>query len=472
MIKRNRSKPAVTSRRRAFMRAALCAACGFALCLPAVRPAFAAEEEAPEFAIHDFSLWGFDPTLEQANQVQHFPSTLPGVVDTHRSRSNAEGKITPFSLLTFHGAKIENLEIDLRVQTGRFVSHWPPGESKSGRVRWLDVVASHDAAKEGRFAAVDARHWFNTARQLDSLYLRSGARNERFILYDAELKLSQPLQIAGGPERYRLSSLSKTPMYDVLVVAPAGDTCRVGWLDELPAAKPQPVKPGGAKPAAKPGQAKPAEAKPEAAKPAVAAAANNQPPLVAAPQPVEKKAATPQPGGQGPAVAAAPELVGEPVEMEMSAPLAADAEALKAVRQKLADSLQQQGFTDKEVQLIMDRAAPAIFGAKELLVVCRLPASAIEERLPLVTYPAAQKTIRVAWVCSRNVDPKIKDEVKQLVAQLAAADYAEREAAEKRLLELGRLAVPVLKEALKSSDPEVQFRAERLLLAQGEKISG
>jgi hypothetical protein len=29
-----------------------------------------------------------------------------------------------------------------------------------------------------------------------------------------------------------------------------------------------------------------------------------------------------------------------------------------------------------------------------------------------------------------------------------------------------------LKEALKSSDPEVQFRAERLLLGQGEKISG
>lgn len=470
MMKRNRSQPVAPARRRACLLAALCAACGFAICSPAVCPAFAADEEAPEFAIHDFSLWGFDPTLEQANQVQHFPSTLPGVVDTHRSRSNAEGKIAPFSLLTFHGAEIKNLEIDLRVQSGRFVSHWPPGESKSGRVRWLDVIASHEAAQEARFAAVDARHWFNAARRLDSLYLRSGARNERFILYDAELKLSQPLQIAGGPERYQISSLSKTPLYDVLVIAPDGEKCRVGWLDELPAARPQPVKPGNAKSAAKPGQATPAAAKPETTKPAPPAAANNQPQAFAAPQPVEKKAATPQPGGQTPA--AAPALVGEPVEMEMSAPLTADAEELKAVRQKLADSLQQQGFTEKEVELFMDRAAPAIFDAKELLVVCRLPADAIEERLPLVTYPAAQKTIRVAWVCSRNVDPKIKDEVKQLVAQLAAADYAEREAAEKRLLELGRLAVPALKEALKSSDPEVQFRAERLLLGQGEKISG
>ena len=447
MIKRNRSKPAVTSRRRAFMRAALCAACGFALCLPAVRPAFAAEEEAPEFAIHDFSLWGFDPTLEQANQVQHFPSTLPGVVDTHRSRSNAEGKITPFSLLTFHGAKIENLEIDLRVQTGRFVSHWPPGESKSGRVRWLDVVASHDAAKEGRFAAVDARHWFNTARQLDSLYLRSGARNERFILYDAELKLSQPLQIAGGPERYRLSSLSKTPMYDVLVVAPAGDTCRVGWLDELPAAKPQPVKPGGAKPAAKPGQAKPAEAKPEAAKPAVAAAANNQPPLVAAPQPVEKKAATPQPGGQGPAVAAAPELVGEPVEMEMSAPLAADAEAhksgaSKAGRQSAAAGLHRQGGP-------VDHGPRGAGDLRRQGTAGRLPLAGLRHRGAVAAgYLSGRERQSASLGSVRGTSiQRSRTRSSSSLPELAAADYAEREAAEKRLLELGRLAVPVLKEA-------------------------
>jgi hypothetical protein len=45
-----------------------------------------------------------------------------------------------------------------------------------------------------------------------------------------------------------------------------------------------------------------------------------------------------------------------------------------------------------------------------------------------------------------------------------------REAAEKRLLELGRLAVPALKVALKSSDLEVAFRAERILLAQNEKL--
>ena len=72
------------------------------------------------------------------------------------------------------------------------------------------------------------------------------------------------------------------------------------------------------------------------------------------------------------------------------------------------------------------------------------------------------------------VRPPLDDQhdVERLVTNLGAADYAERETAEKRLLELGRLAVPALKSALKSSDAEVQFRAERLLLAQNEKVDG
>lgn len=455
-----------------------------AICLASAAMS-AAEEKEAEFDLHEFSLWGFDPTLENANQLQHFPTVLPGVVDVSRSRADAEGKITPFSLMTFHGQAVKSLEIDLRVQSGRFVAHWPAGESKSGRLRWLDLIASPEHDPDGRIAPVDSRHWFNEARQLDSLFLRLGARSERFIIYDAELKLSQPLQISGGPDRYQLTNLGKTPLYDVLVIAPEGDKRRIGRLAELPAAKPaaatQPA--GPAKPAeAKPAEAKPAtegkaaEAKPAEAKPAEAATVKVEAVKVAAAPGAPQTAATPQPADPktaAPGAAPAPAVpAGEPVEIEMSAPLALDAEELTSAKQSLADSLRKQGFTDKEVSLIIDRTAPALFGAKELLVVCRLPPDAIEERLPLVTYPAARKTIRAAWVCSRNVDPKIKDEVKQLVAQLAATDYAQRESAEKRLAELGRLAIPALKEALKSPDPEVQFRAERLLLAQNEKIEG
>jgi hypothetical protein len=55
---------------------------------------------------------------------------------------------------------------------------------------------------------------------------------------------------------------------------------------------------------------------------------------------------------------------------------------------------------------------------------------------------------------------------------LGADDYSQREKAEKRLAELGRLAVPALKTVLNNPDPEVAYRAERILLAQNEKIDG
>ena len=48
--------------------------------------------------------------------------------------------------------------------------------------------------------------------------------------------------------------------------------------------------------------------------------------------------------------------------------------------------------------------------------------------------------------------------------------YALREAADKRLRELGRLAIPALKECLTSPDLEVVLRAERMLLALNESI--
>ncbi|HXT58585.1 MAG TPA: hypothetical protein VN699_08115 [Pirellulales bacterium] len=471
----------------------------------------AAEEEA-DFKIHEISLWGFDPTLDQANQLQHYPSVMPGMVDTDRSRAGAEGKVAPFSLMTFHGQGVKNLEIDLRVQSGRFVAHWPAGESKSGRLRWIDVNTSAEADKEGRVATVDAKHWFTAARQLDALYVQLGARMERFIIYDAEFKLDQPLQISGGADHYQVTNYSKTPLADVLIVAPEAGGRRIGRLALLPAKAVSAQKPTESKPTeSKPDEKKPAETKPEGAPPEAKQPEEKKPvketpkaepseekkteekpaetkpaaaPQAAAPAAAANAgapaAATPSTPNPPPAVketaaakqAAIEARAGPSVDVEMSAPLADGAAELSEARQSLADSLTQQGLTKAEVELFMERAAPAIFGAKEMIVVCRLPGDAVEERLPLVTYPAAIKTVRTAVLVLRNIDPKIKDDVQRLIANLGAADYAERETAEKRLGELGRLAVPALKEALKSSDAEVQFRAERLLLAQNEKVDG
>jgi len=460
--------------------------CGAAATIVLAAGLAAAADEEGEFEIHEVSLWGFDPTLEQANQLQHYPSIMPGVVDTERSRAGVEDKVAPFSLMTFHGPSAKNVEIDLRVQAGRFTAYWPAAESKSGRLRWLDVNLSAEPDKDGRLATVDAKHWFNAARKLDALYLQLGARTERFIIYDAEFKLDQPLQITGGPDRYQVANLTKSALYDVLIVAPEAEgRRRIGHAALLPAQsasakQPTESKPADKNPESKGEDEKPADAKVEDKKAAAAqqAAAVELAKAAAAVKTALVKvaggdAAQPSAPAQ-PAAAQAPaaQLAGDPVDVEMSAPLGKDAPEMAAAQKELADSLKKQGLTEAEVELFMERAAPSIFGAKETIVVCRPPAEMIEERLPLVTYPAALKTVRTALVVLRNVDPKLKEDVNKLVTNLGAADYAEREAASTRLLQLGRLAVPALKAALKSPDIEVQFRAEKILLDQGEKVDG
>ncbi|MFW6108384.1 MAG: hypothetical protein ACOC8D_01090, partial [bacterium] len=53
----------------------------------------------------------------------------------------------------------------------------------------------------------------------------------------------------------------------------------------------------------------------------------------------------------------------------------------------------------------------------------------------------------------------------QLVADLGARDYATREEATRKLRALGPAALPALKGAAQSEDPEVRTRAEKLIEA-------
>src|SRR4029079_17015824 len=114
----------------------------------------------------------------------------------------------------------------------------------------------------------------------------------------------------------------------------------------------------------------------------------------------------------------------------------------------------------------------AIFESEDLVVIYRVPQSVIDEKLPLAVYPDAKKIVRVGLVLVRNLDPKISSDIQQLVAQLGDNKYTIREAAAKRLSTLGPLAAPALKEAAKSSDAEVQFRAERILQEQEPDETG
>jgi len=459
-----------------------------------------ADDDEADYEIHEMSLWGLDPTLEQANHLQHYPSAMPGVVETERSRTGQPGRLSPLSLMVFHGQPVKDLELDLRVQNGRFLGHWPAAQSKSGRLRWIELATTAEPVETAKPANVDQKHWFNQARQLDGLHVSHSSRSERFLTYDCELKYTAAVKLAGGPDVYQVTNLTTVPMTDVYIVVPDGDKRRIGHLAALPAGKPQPPTPmpgqppapppapagqravPGAAPVAPPApavkapQEKKPDAKPAAEKPDAKPAAEKPDAKPAAEKPDAKPAAEKpdaKPAAEKPDAKPAPPAPEEPgLDLVMSAPMADDSAELAAIKESFAEGLLTSGLTAKEVEFFMSMAAKSIFEVNEMVIVYRLPAAVIEERLPLVAYPAPRKTVRVAWMVVRNIDPRIKDEVRRLVAELGADDYAQREKAEKRLAELGRLAVPVLKTVLSSADPEVAYRAERILLSQNEKIDG
>ena len=93
--------------------------------------------------------------------------------------------------MTFYGAAVEDLEDNIRVQSGRFLASWPKSQQKSRRLRWLDIDLKQEPAVQSRLAYVGAEHWFNRARKIEKLLVvHSGARTEQFLAYDVELKFS------------------------------------------------------------------------------------------------------------------------------------------------------------------------------------------------------------------------------------------------------------------------------------------
>ncbi len=105
-----------------------------------------------------------------------------------------------------------------------------------------------------------------------------------------------------------------------------------------------------------------------------------------------------------------------------------------------------------------------------LLVAWRIPPSIVDEVTPLVAEPEPHKTVRVVLVVARNLDPVIEQTMQVLADQLGNPQFKVREAAEEKLKELGSLAWPVLRKSMTAADPEVAFRAERLLLSQKQNI--
>jgi hypothetical protein len=392
-------------------------------------------DDPSKLEVHEWSVWVGESQGKAINSLSDYTSAMPGIVETERSRRRDATKPgpTPMSVMTLYGEPPEVVDLDLRISAGRPLAQWPRSEGKSNRLRWLDLKVTKQPDNPDALVQVPEGHWFYQARNLGGLYvqMKKSARIERFLTYDLELQTTLTIRLDGGPDQFKVANLGKHPLRDVLLIVPSADGRRLGWLENVP-----PAPGGGSTP--------------------------NNPPGGAAPQ-------RPQATGGNPADQPKPaETV---VDCPLSESLKPDSEEYRQQTSgEFRKRLTAAGMSEAEVELLLSLHAAQMFGSDETQLVFRMSPEALDEIAPLTVEPETAKVKRVALIVARSVDPRLREDIDKLIQELGDATFAIRERAEQRLRELGRLAVPKLKEAIKNKDLEVVVRAERLLLAQKEQL--
>jgi hypothetical protein len=525
------------------------------------------DPEQKPIDVYDWSIWVGSPAQSSINAARFYQNAMPGVVGTSRPKFEDKAQtvkfpLAPVSIVQFFGQECRDVDVDLRTKKGPLVSHWPAGSERTGRVQWFKSSLSATPPADIPLGYIPETHWFQKLRAWDSaLYLKNESHLERFIAYDAELSISVPVKIRGGPDEYTLQNLTDRPLRDVAVVAPTEGGFRVGWLDELAAGtsdkkedEPQVKKPaepdlkkkakadsekakslfeeaeakGEEKPKEKKDKIPPLPAEADAdIRARVDQVLNRQVTVRADQAPrrdligvilgqvrlgydIDDKTLAKEEidlsqtmeinangvsardaladvlGGaslsyrvtdQGrlfittaarlaeEAGAKGKVIEGPPVKLLMSQPLKpSDPTYREMTREALARRLAAQGMRDDITRFVLDQYGQTLFEPGELVVLAHFSRDAIDDAMLLDVFPPPRKFVRVALVLIHGVDPRLQDRARAFVKELGDASPKTREAAERRLFELGSVAVPALEDALLEKDVEIVFRAERLLL--------
>ncbi len=207
----------------------------------------------PSVEVYEWSVWVGSPSQVSLNSSRAYKNAMPGVVGT--SRPKLEGKelagkfpIAPISIVQFFGEAYRDIDVDLRAKKGTILAHWPPATERAGRIQWFKSDLSKTLKTSVQIGYLPEAHWLQKLRRIETaLYQERESRGERFLAYDAELKVPVPVKLRGGPDEYTLQNLTGYALLDVAIIAPVEGGYRVGWLDELPAAAPEVMREKAAK---------------------------------------------------------------------------------------------------------------------------------------------------------------------------------------------------------------------------------
>jgi hypothetical protein len=374
----------------------------------------------------------------------------------------------------------DKVDVLLENKGGRFLAHWPKAQTRTSGLLWSNVVIGEQPAAADAKDPLGASSWINQLRTSAASALLRDGKGEPFLLYDAEPNYKLPLKVTAGEGElsYRLTNSGTVGVKDLAFYKKQADGWHTALIADLP-----PTNPG--KPATKPTTG--AASKPTTVASTMPATAPTTAPIAATvptttpatptAQPVAT-VATSQPIGstttravattQAASQPASKPAIGFPVVLASTK--IDDARLVLAPwRQKLVAA----GLPPTDQDLIIGILEKHALESTRLTAIYRLEADQLDQLMNLDIVPSPRKTIRVGLVIVKNIDPAIVSEIEALAAQLGDPKWDKREAAHKRLAELGLAARPKLQTILKSSkDPEIVYRIERLLEASATQAPG
>jgi hypothetical protein len=141
------------------------------------------------------------------------------------------------------------------------------------------------------------------------------------------------------------------------------------------------------------------------------------------------------------------------------APVDSPAQALAPVRKLLAE----RGYCDAQADTALAMLEESAFGNASMTLIYLLPHDQADTLLPLSVSDPSAEIVRTGLVVVGNAEPDIVGTVARLVEQLGSERWAQRDAAQRALIGMGRAAIEVVRQNADHPDAEVAYRVEQII---------
>ena len=131
----------------------------------------------------------------------------------------------------------------------------------------------------------------------------------------------------------------------------------------------------------------------------------------------------------------------------------------------LAKQIVEAGLHADEASSLVDLWRKEMFETPGLHLFFRLPQSEYDARMPLTITPRPKEAVRVGLVFQGHLEPDFADRILELVKQFDSERFADRDAAMKKLLQIGPAALVQIQKLRSRRDlsPEIRERIEALV---------